>query len=66
VRGRAGGWGWGEWHSDFGVAFAAAQEALIRPAGSLKPTLTEQLDQFDPAKHAGEAMAAGRVGTEIF
>ena len=38
----------------------------VRPVGPRKLTLAEKLARFDPAKHGGEAMATGRIGTEVF
>jgi antitoxin MazE len=41
-------------------------EAAVRPIGPRKPTLTEKLENFEPAKHGGEAMSTGRIGVEVF
>jgi len=38
----------------------------VRPVGPRKLTLEEKLAKFDPTKHGGEAMATGRIGTEVF
>lgn len=39
---------------------------FLRVAGKPKLSLAQKLKAFDPAKHGGEAMASGRVGTEVF
>ena len=39
---------------------------LVRPAGTPKLSLAQKLKDFDPEKHGGEAMAAGRLGAEKF
>jgi antitoxin MazE len=38
----------------------------VKPLGPRKLTLAEKLERFDPAKHAGEAMATDRIGAEVF
>jgi antitoxin MazE len=37
---------------------------IIEPAAPRKLTLTEKLAAFDPEKHGGEFVLAGRVGAE--
>ncbi len=39
---------------------------LLRPAGRPRLTLAQKLKAYDPAVHGGEAMAAARIGAEIF
>ncbi len=39
---------------------------FVRAAGKPKLTLAQKLKAFDPQIHGGEAMAAGRVGAEVF
>lgn len=39
---------------------------FVRTAGKPKLTLAQKLKAFDPKRHGGEAMASGRVGTEVF
>lgn len=39
---------------------------LLRSAGMPRLTLAQKLKAFDPVLHGGEAMATGRIGTEIF
>ena len=39
---------------------------IITPHGDKPPTLSERLALFDPALHAGEAMAAAPVGREAW
>jgi len=39
---------------------------LLRPIGHPRLTLAQKLKQFNPAVHGGEALASGRVGTEVF
>lgn len=39
---------------------------FLRVAGKPKLSLAQKLKAFDPAKHGGEAMAAGRLGAEVF
>ena len=39
---------------------------FIRVAGKPRLTLAQKLRAFDPAVHAGEVMATGRVGAEVF
>lgn len=39
---------------------------LLRVVGKPRLSLAQKLEAFDPARHGGEAMAAGRVGTEVF
>lgn len=39
---------------------------VVKPVGEPKLTLAQKLALFDSAKHGGEAMAAGRVGAEVF
>jgi antitoxin MazE len=38
----------------------------VKPVGARKLTLAEKLAMFDPAKHGGEVMVTGRIGTEAF
>jgi antitoxin MazE len=39
---------------------------VVTPVGQPRLTLAQKLAAFDPALHAGEAMASGRVGREVF
>jgi len=39
---------------------------FLRVTGKPKLTLAQKLKAFDPAMHGGEAMAAGRIGAEVF
>lgn len=39
---------------------------FVRAIGRPKLTLAQKLKAFDPRIHGGEAVASGRVGTEIF
>jgi len=39
---------------------------FLRVAGKPKLSLAQKLKSFDPAKHGGEVMAAGRLGAEVF
>lgn len=39
---------------------------FLRVSGKPKLSLAQKLKAFEPAKHGGEAMAAGRVGAEVF
>jgi len=39
---------------------------FLRVTGEPKLSLAQKLKAFDPAQHGGEAMAAGRVGAELF
>jgi antitoxin MazE len=39
---------------------------LLRPAGKPQLTLAQKLKAFDPKVHGGEAMASGRLGSEVF
>jgi antitoxin MazE len=39
---------------------------FLRAVGKPKLSLAQKLKAFDPAIHGGEAMAAGRIGTEVF
>lgn len=39
---------------------------FVRPVGKPKMTLAQKLKAFDPKLHAGEAMASGRIGGEVF
>ena len=39
---------------------------LLRATGKPKKTLAQKLRAFDPKIHGGEAMAGGRVGSEVF
>jgi antitoxin MazE len=39
---------------------------FLRTVGKPKLTLAQKLKAFDPVIHGGEAMATGRVGTEVF
>ncbi len=45
---------------------AQDSNVLVKPVGEPKLTLAQKLAAFDPARHSGEAMAAGRVGIEVF
>jgi antitoxin MazE len=48
------------------VEIAVEAEGLtVKPVGPPRLTLAQKLEQFDPAKHGGEAMAADLVGAEI-
>ena len=38
----------------------------VKPVGRRKLTLAEKLEQFDPAKHGGEAMKTHPIGAEVF
>jgi antitoxin MazE len=38
---------------------------IITPLGDQPATLAQRLEQFDPAVHSGEAMAARPVGREV-
>ncbi|KLU26778.1 AbrB/MazE/SpoVT family DNA-binding domain-containing protein [Caballeronia mineralivorans] len=38
----------------------------VKPVGRRKLTLAEKLEQFDPAKHGGEAMETHPIGAEVF
>jgi len=38
----------------------------VKPVGPRRLSLAQKLQQFDPAKHGGEAMATDLVGAEIF
>jgi len=39
---------------------------FLRVAGKPKLSLAQKLKSFDPAKHGGEVMSAGRLGAEVF
>ncbi len=39
---------------------------LVKAVGKPRLTLAQKLAAFDPARHGGEAMATGRIGTEVF
>ncbi len=39
---------------------------FLRAVGAPQLSLAQKLKLFDPAIHGGEAMAAGRVGEEVF
>lgn len=39
---------------------------LVKPVGEPRLTLAQKLAVFDPVRHGGEAMVAGRVGKEVF
>lgn len=39
---------------------------FLRVSGKPSLTLAQKLKAFDPARHGGEAMAAGRIGAEEF
>lgn len=39
---------------------------FLRVHGEPKLSLAQKLKAFEPSKHSGEAMAAGRVGAESF
>jgi antitoxin MazE len=45
---------------------AQDSNVLVKAIGEPKLTLAQKLAAFDPVRHAGEAMAAGRVGKEMF
>ncbi len=45
---------------------AQDSSVLVTAVGEPKLTLTQKLAAFDPVRHAGEAMATGRVGKEVF
>jgi antitoxin MazE len=38
----------------------------ITPVGTPRLTLAQKLARFDPKKHRGELMVAGRAGAEVF
>lgn len=37
---------------------------IIEPVGTRALSLSERLEQFDPARHGGEAMVTARIGAE--
>lgn len=39
---------------------------FLRVTGKARLSLAQKLKVFDPAKHGGEVMTAGRVGAEVF
>ena len=39
---------------------------FLRVQGEPKLSLAQKLKAFEPSKHGGEAMAAGRIGAESF
>jgi antitoxin MazE len=39
---------------------------FLRVAGEAKLSLAQKLKAFDPSKHGGEVMGAGRLGAELF
>lgn len=39
---------------------------LLRVVGQPRLSLAEKLEAFDPVRHGGEAMGAGRTGAELF
>ena len=45
---------------------AQDSNVLIKPIGEPRLTLAQKLAAFDPVRHGGEAMAATRVGNEVF
>ena len=45
---------------------AQDSNVLVKAIGEPRLTLAQKLAAFDPARHGGEAMAAGRVGKEVF
>jgi len=45
---------------------AQDSNVLVRAIGEPKLTLAQKLAAFDPVRHAGEGMATGRVGKEVF
>ena len=45
---------------------AQDSNVLVRAVGEPKLTLAQKLAAFDPVRHAGEALATGRVGKEVF
>jgi antitoxin MazE len=45
---------------------AQDSNVLVRAIGEPKLSLAQKLAAFDPDRHAGEAMATGRVGREVF
>jgi antitoxin MazE len=45
---------------------AQDSNVLVKAVGEPRLTLAQKLDAFDPVRHGGEAMAAGRVGKEVF
>ena len=45
---------------------AQDSNVLVKALGEPRLTLAQKLAAFDPARHGGEVMAAGRVGNEVF
>jgi len=45
---------------------AQDSNVLVRAIGEPKLSLAQKLAAFDPDRHAGEVMATGRVGREVF
>ena len=45
---------------------AQDSNVLVKAIGEPRLTLAQKLAAFDPARHGGEAMTAGRVGKEVF
>ncbi len=45
---------------------AQDSNVLVKALGEPRLTLAQKLAAFDPVRHAGEAMATGRVGKEVF
>ncbi len=43
---------------------AQDSSVLVKPVGEPRLTLAQKLAAFDPARHGGEVMATGRVGSE--
>ncbi len=39
---------------------------MLRVIGRPQLTLAQKLKAFDPARHGGEVMASGRIGSEVF
>lgn len=45
---------------------AQDSNVLVKAVGEPRLTLAQKLAAFDPVRHGGEAMVAGRVGKEVF
>jgi antitoxin MazE len=45
---------------------AQDSNVLVKAVGQPRLSLAQKLAAFDPARHGGEAMAARRVGKEVF
>ena len=52
-------------HADQRVRITVEDDRIvIRPLDEDRPSLAERLAHFDPARHGGEIMMAGRLGAE--